>query len=67
MTRLKDEVIEDTSKLGEIIEYCKLEIEAYNKCKDDILNSSSLHDHGVLIGRKELADAVLKILGLLEE
>ena len=31
MSRLKDEIIEDTSKLGEIIEYCKLEIEAYNK------------------------------------
>ena len=67
MTRLKDEVIEDTSKLGEIIDLCKDEIKHFNKYKDDILNASSLHDHGVLIGRKELADAVLKILGLLEE
>ena len=59
MSRLKDEIIEDTSKLGEIIEYCKLEIEAYNKYKDDIVDAS---DHGVLVGRKELAEAVLKLI-----
>ena len=31
MTRLKDEVIEDTSKLGEIIECCKSELELYKR------------------------------------
>jgi len=63
MTRLKDEVIEDTSKLGEIIDLCKDEIEHFNKYKDYIEEC----DNGVLKGRKELADAVLKILGLLPE
>ena len=69
MTRLKDEVIEDTSKLGEIIEYCKLEIQAYNKYKDDIDQHCYMEasDHGVHDGRKELAEAILKILGLSEE
>ena len=69
MTRLKDDIIEDTSKLGEIIDLCKDEIESYNKYKDDTDQHCYMEDsdHGVLIGRKELADAVLKILGLLPE
>ena len=50
-----------TSERRTIIEDFASEI---NKYKDDIVDAS---DHGVLIGRKELADAILKILGLLEE
>jgi len=63
MTRLKDEVIEDTSKLGDIIELCKDEIKQFSKYEDHIEEC----DNGVLKGRKELADAILKILGLLPE
>ena len=64
MSRLKDEVIEDASKLGEIIDLCKHEVE------NTELNDTILCDNGddfIHYGRKELAKAVLKILGLLEE
>jgi len=40
MTRLKDEVIEDTSKLGEIIDLCKHEVE------NTELNDTILCDNG---------------------
>ena len=36
MTRLKDEVIEDTSKLGDIIELCEDEIKQFSKYEDHI-------------------------------
>ena len=65
MSRLKDEVIEDTSKLGEIIDLCKHEVEntELKRILFFVIISMIL-----FIGRqKELADAVLKILGLLEE
>ena len=66
MTRLKDEIIEDTSKLGEIIECCKSELETYKEYEKDIGDVDSFND-GILEGRKELADTILKILGLLPE
>ena len=66
MSRLKDEVIEDTSKLGEVIKYSTSEVEAYKEYEDDIGDVDSFDD-GITEGRKELADAILKILGLLEE
>ena len=67
MTRLKDEIIEDTSKLGEIIELCEDEIKQFSKYEDHIEECDNSVLRGVLKGRKELADAVLKILGLLPE
>lgn len=65
MSRLKDEVIEDTSKLGEVIKYCTSEVEAYDAYGD--VGEVDSFDDGIMEGRKELADAILKILGLLEE
>ena len=62
MSRLKDEVIEDTSKLGEITENCKLEIEAHKN--GHIVDA---FDHGVSQGRADFADSILKLLGLLKE
>ena len=62
MSRLKDEVIEDTSKLGEIIENCKLEIESHKN--GHIVDA---FDHGVSQGRADFADSILKLLGLLKE
>lgn len=71
MSRLKDEVIEDTSKLGEIIDLCKDKIESFEKYKKYVENEDPLshvtYEEGVFDGRKELAEAILKILGLLEE
>ena len=71
MTRLKDEVIEDASKLGEIIDLCKDEIANFEKYKRYVENQDPLshvtYEEGVYDGRKELVDAILKILGLLPE
>ena len=72
MTRLKNEVIEDTSKLGEIIDLCKDEKESFLKYARHISEHGNpfernSYEDGVHDGRKELAEAILKILGLLEE
>ena len=67
MSRLKDEVIEDASKLGEIIDLCKDEIEQFNKHKQSPHFDRGDSNHSLLFGRKELADSILKILGLLPE
>ena len=67
MTRLKDEVIEDTSKLGEIIDLCKDEIEQFNKHKQSPHFSYGDINHRLLFGRKELADSILEILGISPE
>ena len=64
MTRLKDEVIEDTSKLGAIIELCRHEVENTELNDTDLCDCN---DDFIHYGRKELAKSVLKILGLSEE
>tara|TARA_X000001382_G_C3074812_1_gene148647 strand:- start:29 stop:226 length:198 start_codon:yes stop_codon:yes gene_type:complete len=65
MSRLKDEVIEDTSKLGEIIEHCKEEVKHYDSYGD--VGEVDSFDDGIMEGRKEFADSILKLLGLLKE
>ena len=64
MTRLKDKVIEDTSKLGEIIDLCKVQIDVFyeNKYSRYVAGGADMHNR--IFYKKELAESILKIIGI---
>ena len=57
MSRLKDEIIEQIDRLGDVLDLCNDEIEAYKNG-----HTTDSFDHGILAGRKELAEAILKLI-----